>query len=495
MSGAVSQDLLPKMAEFYDPHLVKTIVDYIGDSGNVINKEFDPAKLLSMQEEIVKSIGEKTEEAGKEILDLKNSILDLLAIIEMPALLSELHKCQTIQAMSEAVFHIPEIDPQQVQQQAQEQQQQAPTSFRQVNGVSKEQFQNLYKYAHKIYGQGNYSDCADLLVVYNQQLRILEKDPEAEVTLERQLNVKWGLLACYILEGKWEQAAFAALILDAVIDEKITKKQEVLKQRTCLAHWLLFIVFKIPSDKTDIIERGQVAKVIEMLISEKYLTLMSFYAPHLFRYAAACFMFYKHDKTFKDDLVHILGHEYRKVNEENTNSDIMEKNDLIEFLLALFIDMDFEKAKTLLSQIQTTYPYANDYFLHDKAELLSLNCRILVFENYCKIHQSVEVSTVAERMAMSVQDAEAWIVDKMRLGKLPFASIFFDESDKAFVSFERKTNKDVAYKTIVDKTNTMAYRLYMLQVNSGTIVNKKDTLNLTDISPEINQHLVGAGLN
>jgi len=206
-------------------------------------------------------------------------------------------------------------------------------------------------------------------------------------------------------------------------------------------------------------------------------------------------MFYKHDKTFKDDLVHILGHEYRKVNEENTNSDVMEKNDLIEFLLALFIDMDFEKAKTLLSQIQTTYPYANDYFLHDKAELLSLNCRILVFENYCKIHQSVEVSTVAERMAMSVQDAEAWIVDKMRLGKLPFASIFFDESDKAFVSFERKTNKDVAYKTIVDKTNTMAYRLYMLQVNSGTIVNKKDTLNLTDISPEINQHLVGAGLN
>ena len=80
----------------------------------------------------------------------------------------------------------------------------------------------------------------------------------------------------------------------------------------------------------------------------------------------------------QDDLVHILGHEYRKVNEENTNSDIMEKNDLIEFLLALFIDMDFEKAKTLLSQIQTTYPYANDYFLHDKAELLSLNCRILV---------------------------------------------------------------------------------------------------------------------
>jgi len=64
-----------------------------------------------------------------------------------------------------------------------------------------------------------------------------------------------------------------------------------LKQRTCLAHWLLFIVFKIPSDKTDIIERGQVAKVIEMPISEKYLTLMSFYAPHLFSMLrhASCF--------------------------------------------------------------------------------------------------------------------------------------------------------------------------------------------------------------
>ncbi len=82
--------------------------------------------------------------------------------------------------MTEAVFHIPEMPaaPAEGEQQTQQQ----PTSFRQVNGVTKEQFQNLYAYAHMIYGQGNYSDCADLLVVYNQQLRILEKDPEAEVS-------------------------------------------------------------------------------------------------------------------------------------------------------------------------------------------------------------------------------------------------------------------------------------------------------------------------
>jgi len=416
----------------------------------------------------------------------------------MPALLAEMHKCQTLQALAEQQFMIPEMSTEEAKE-TEDGKSAPPTSFRTINGVTKDQLESLYVFAHMLYDQGAYGECADLLVVYNQQLKIVEKDPEASsmVSLERQLNVKWGLLACYILGSKWEQAAFAALVLDATLDDKITKKTELMKQRTVLAHWLLFIIFKAPSEK---VEHAQIAKCIEMFISEKYLTLMSFRAPYLFRYAAACFMVYRHEKSFKDDLMHVLAKEYIKQDDGTVLTSIgepAEKDLLIEFLLALFTKTDYDLASSLLAQFgsaddENTHLYRNDYFLHDKGDQFVLNSRILVFENYCKMHQSVEVSTVASKMAMSVAEAEAWIVEKMRTGRLGNANISF-EGERAFVSFERRLNTERTYSQIVDKTKNMAYRLYMLQVNAGVVVNpkKKDAGNLTSISPDIAVKLAG----
>jgi len=315
-------DLLPQMSEYYDPHLLHKMVlhmktnntEYVSDSSSAsaaAGKEGTPADaaaalvgkplpgygfeqggLDAVYEQVklateIKIVGREEEDKminiEKKTMELKEKVDPLLMIAEIPQTFAELQKCASIQAMQDAVFHVPKYAPQAgaeaVAGEGQPAPAQQPQTFEEIRGVSKEAFDALYEYIFCQFRQGNYGMCIDLLVVYNQQLKILEKDPEAEVTYDKQLSVKWGLLACYILEQKWEQAAFAAVLLDQIIDEQAQtlsmsssgfgllgaadgpenagtgaasgaasrngKKGEVLKQRAMLVHWLLFIIFKV----------------------------------------------------------------------------------------------------------------------------------------------------------------------------------------------------------------------------------------------------------
>jgi len=226
-----------------------------------------------------------------------------------------------------------------------------------------------------------------------------------------------------------------------------------------------------------------------MFISEKYLTLMSFYCPHVLRYAAAAFVLNLSLKDkirgLKDDVMHVLKNEKLRYSDPVTS-----------FLLALYVDMDFDLAKTYLLEAKEEI-FRRDYFLKDRTHEFVQNARISIFETYCKIHQSVEIATIGDKMAMSVEEAEAWIVEKMRTGKLERATISFnsttDGSGSASggsVSFERKNLGGFNdYSHVMNKTANTSYRLFMLQVNAGDVVNKKDPASLTQISPDIAEHL------
>lgn len=56
----------------------------------------------------------------------------------------------------------------------------------------------------------------------------------------------------------------------------------------------------------------------------------------------------------------------------------------------------------------------NDFFLvHSREEFID-SARLFVFETYCRIHNTISISMLAEKLNMDEEKAEAWIVNLIR---------------------------------------------------------------------------------
>jgi len=55
----------------------------------------------------------------------------------------------------------------------------------------------------------------------------------------------------------------------------------------------------------------------------------------------------------------------------------------------------------------------NDFFLVSCREEFMENARFFIFENYCRIHQCIDVSLMAERLEKNQEAAEKWIVEDL----------------------------------------------------------------------------------
>ena len=42
------------------------------------------------------------------------------------------------------------------------------------------------------------------------------------------------------------------------------------------------------------------------------------------------------------------------------------------------------------------------------------NSRLMIFETFCRIHQCISISMLAEKLNMSTEEAERWIVNLIR---------------------------------------------------------------------------------
>ena len=56
--------------------------------------------------------------------------------------------------------------------------------------------------------------------------------------------------------------------------------------------------------------------------------------------------------------------------------------------------------------------------MHDYADDYTEHGRILMFEMFCKIHQKIKIDTIAEKLNMTQEDAELWIVELIRNARL-----------------------------------------------------------------------------
>ena len=102
---------------------------------------------------------------------------------------------------------------------------------------------------------------------------------------------------------------------------------------------------------------------------------------------------------------------------------------------------------------------------HDEAKLATFLERVMedgrrfIFETYSRIHQKIDIPTLADKLGMELEGAERWIVDLIR-GALLDAKI--DSAESLVVMANAFPS---VYQQVIDKTADLSDRSAMLVSN------------------------------
>jgi translation initiation factor 3 subunit E len=411
-------DLTAKMTPHLDRHLVFPILNFLSEVGIHKKDDITRAEIALLSEtnmidfavEKYELIGETAPEALSarrdevlaQLAESRDKVLTLLQILEDK---DELEMMKTMKSISEICSY-----------------------FKLDNGV----FDSLLSYAKLQFDCGNYEMSRDLLKHYQS---IMSQDPEQQ-TSSRQSSSIWGSLASHILLGEIEEGSDIIAKVDDFLENTKMSKRELLAQRTWLLHWCLFCIFKAQ-------QPAQATKPLDLILTEKNMMIISISCSHLFRYVSACLVLHKRLKHLLKDTVRIISHEC------STYSDPVTR-----FLLALYVDVDFEVAQQELKKCK--FLFEGDFFLAPKWQEFEENARLLIFEAYCRIHQRINIAMIATKLNMEAQEAELWIVKLIQNAKLD-ARI---DSEKSRVIMTKAPPN--VYQQVIDKTKDLSFRSTML---------------------------------
>mmetsp|Transcript_1937 Transcript_1937/g.2337 ORF Transcript_1937/g.2337 Transcript_1937/m.2337 type:complete len:300 (+) Transcript_1937:1082-1981(+) len=227
------------------------------------------------------------------------------------------------------------------------------------------------------------------------------------------LQLLWGKLSCEILVENWEEASIALTAVKLSIEQlALTKKMTALtalQQRTWLLHWSLFVFWNNSGAKG-------LESMVELFTSEKYLQAITTNAPHLLRYLTAAVLLCKRRvaKASSSKDGRSSGSEVRKLMKDlvRVMQNCEYSDPIVEFVDCLCVKFDFDGAQTKLVECETVL--STDFFLCKQTALFMEEARVFVFENYCRIHDKIDLNTLAAKLAMDQEAAERWIVDLIR---------------------------------------------------------------------------------
>merc|ERR1719188_1151746 len=288
-----------------------------------------------------------------------------------------------------------------------------------------------YNFAEFQYECGNYSGASEYLYFH----RIL-----VQPTDKNYLNGMWGKLASEILMQNWDTALEDLNRLKQFIDEStFGSSLQTLQQRTWLIHWSLFVFFNHPKGRDLIIEL--------FLYQKQYLNAIQTTCPWILRYLSTAVVINKSSRrNVMKDLVKVIQEE-----------SYTYKDPITSFIEALYVDFDFNGAQQKLRECETVL--VNDFFLVACLEDFIENSRMMIFETFCRIHQCISIKMLAEKLNMTPEEAERWIVNLIRNAKLD-AKI---DSKLGHVVMGPQTTSP--YQLLIEKTKALSFRSQMLSIN------------------------------
>merc|ERR1719468_310218 len=297
-----------------------------------------------------------------------------------------------------------------------------------------------YNFAKFQYECGNYSGASEYLYFH----RIL-----VQPTDRNYLNGMWGKLAAEILMQNWDTALEDLNRLRTFIDEStFGSNLQTLQQRTWLIHWSLFVFFNHPKGRDHIIDL--------FLYQKPYLNAIQTTCPWILRYLATAVITNKSSRrNVMKDLIKVIQEEAYTYRDPITS-----------FIEDLYVKFDFDGAQSKLRDCENVL--VNDFFLCACLGDFVENSRMMIFETFCRIHECITISMLADKLSMSPEDAEKWIVNLIRNAKLD-AKI---DSKQGTVVMGVETNSP--YQQLVEKTKMLSIRSTELK---SSIEKKKKSLN------------------
>ncbi|KAF3919889.1 hypothetical protein ABW21_db0205808 [Orbilia brochopaga] len=303
------------------------------------------------------------------------------------------------------------------------------------HGVTDDMIDALLKYGQGAYSRGSYAQASDILYSF----RILSTDSD------KVNQATWGKLACEILTVNWEGAMEEIQKIKETIDTKpFLSPTAQLQQRTWLIHWALFPLFNHDAARDTI---------LELFFSPNFINTIQTSCPWIIRYLAVAVITSKNrsansrataiqQKQFKD-LVRVVRQELYEYSDPIT-----------QFVAALHLDFDFEEAQKQLGEAEDVL--RSDFFLLGSAETFVECARHLISEAYCRIHQRIDIKDLSQRLNLTQDDGEKWIVNLIR-----------DTRVDAKIDYKNGTvimnhPPQSVYQQVIEKTKGGYFRTQML---------------------------------
>jgi len=287
------------------------------------------------------------------------------------------------------------------------------------------------------------------------------------------LQVLWGKLSCEILVEDWEEASVALTAVKTAV-EKLAgpggsmPALEALRQRTWILHWSLFVFWNNSSKGLE--------SMVDLFFTELYLQAVTTNAPHLLRYLTAAVLLVKRmvaknaGAGGRDNRNNGQERDARRLMKDlvRVMKDCDYTDPIVEFVDCLCVRFDFEGAQTKLAKCEAVL--TADFFLCKQTSLFMEEARVFVFENYCRIHNKIDLAALGQKLAMDQEAAERWIVDLIRNALLD-AKI---DSENGCVVMGGESQS--VYEQVMERTRD-------LNLRSGTLVQNLSTV-MTDAKKE-----------
>ena len=305
-----------------------------------------------------------------------------------------------------------------------------------------EALESYYKFAKFKYECGLYDESELMLCNF---LSITQ--PPSAI----KLGALWGRLVCRILGGKKEQALIDFREVKDAIEVRNIAPMDQLRQRAWLLHWGLFVYINQPNG---------IDELVDFFWERPYLQVLENLCPWLLRYYTAFVIMspLKRRNMLRETLI-----------PEIQSMAYMYSDPITEFISSLFEHFDFDEAQLKLTECQKLIE--NDFFLQIFAKQFMHEARMLIIEMYCTINRRIDLVMLAEKLQLTDEEAEKWMVDMVRGQSTgPIVDAKIDSSKRQVIMASPSRS---AHQQVMEKTRELTVRSGILTANLGSIVKEQ----------------------
>ena len=309
------------------------------------------------------------------------------------------------------------------------------------HGITTDALETYYKFSKFKYECGIYSEAEEMLVNY---LSIVQPS-SASV-----LGALWGRLVCRILQAKREDSLADLQAVKEAIDARNVSHVDQIRQRAWLLHWGLFVYMN---------QRDSHEMLADFFSEKHYLQTMENLCPWLLRYyTAAVVLSPSRRRTGIRDLL-----------TEIQNMGYLYADPITQFLESLYTQFDFDAAQLKLKECQQLM--RQDFFLQIFQDKFTHEARVLICEMYCTINRRVDLTMLSEKLQLTEEESERWMVDMVRGSSAVGGGAALDAKiDSSGKQVLMSPPSRTATQQVVERTRDFTHRSNMLASTVGGVL-------------------------